>query len=155
MPKLSAETGTKADAAAAADSGGGGPRDPLPEGRYRVRLLDVEATKSAKGAPMWKWKFEVEDGAVPDCQGRWLWENTVLTEAALWKLGQIFAAFGVPADTDTDDLIGSCIDVQVAITIAERGKMKGKEVNDITSFIPAAGAATPAPAPKVAEEIPF
>lgn len=155
MPKLSPETGQKADTAAA-DSPSGN-REPLPAGRYRVRLLDVESTKSGGGAPMWKWKFEVVDGAAPDCQGRWLWENTVLQDNALWKLGQVFAAFGVASDTDTDDLIGNTIDVDVVQEVAKRGKMEGKLVNAISGFVAAAAAgasAVPAPA-KPAEEVPF
>jgi hypothetical protein len=151
MPKLSGEASKQVAAAE-----GGGAREPLPEGKYRARLIDVESTKSKAGNPMWVWKFEVEVGPTPDAAGRWLWERTAIQENTMWKIRQVFDAFGAPADTDTDDLIGSTVDLMVGQTVAERGKMQGKIVNEITEFLPASAPATPA-APKAAEgsEIPF
>ena len=74
----------------------------------------------------------------------------------MWKIRQVFDAFGVPADTDTDDLIGTTVDLMVGQTVAQQGKMQGKIVNEITEFLPASAPATAAaPAPKAGEEIPF
>lgn len=152
MPKLSGENAKKV--AEVEDSGGGGQYGPIPEGKYRARLLEVESAKTQKGAPKWVWKFEVSDPA--EYAGRWLWEHTAIQDSTMWKIRQVFDAFGVAADTDTDDLIGSAIDVMVKIETAQAGKMKGKEVNTIDQFLPAsAPAASPAPAAKAGEEIPF
>lgn len=149
MPKLSNEAAKKANEAEGSSS-----REPLPEGKYRVRLLEVESTKSAAGNPMWVWKFEAENPE--EHAGRWLWERTAIQENTMWKLRQVFDAFGVPADTDTDDLIGARVDLMVGQTVAQRGKMQGKIVNEITEFLPASAPATlAAPAPKAGEEIPF
>jgi hypothetical protein len=151
MPKLSSENAKKV--AEVEDNGGGGNYGPIPEGKYRVRLLEVESAKTAKGAPKWVWKFETTDPA--ENAGRWLWEHTAIQDSTMWKVRQVFDAFGVPADTDTDDLIGQSIDVMVGVEIAGAGKMKGKEVNTIREFLPASqiqAAATPA---AKAEEIPF
>lgn len=152
MAKLSNEA---AKQVAAADTSGGS-REPLAEGKYRCRLLDVESTKSKAGNPMWVWKFEVEVGQNPSDAGRWLWERTAIQENTMWKIRQVFDAFGVPADTDTDDLIGTTVDLMVGQTVAQQGKMQGKIVNEITEFLPASAPATAAaPAPKAGEEIPF
>lgn len=153
MPKLSGENATKV---AETEAGGGGSFELLPEGKYRVRLLDVESAKTAKGAPKWVWKFEVCDPA--EHEGRWLWEHAAIQDSTLWKLRQIFDAFGVAPDTDTDDLIGDSCDVMVVQEVASQGKMKGKTVNSIDSFVPSG---TPAPAPAApasggaTEEVPF
>ena len=153
MPKLSGENAKKV--AEVEDNGGGGQYGPIPEGKCRVRLLEVESAKTAKGAPKWVWKFETTDPA--EHAGRWLWEHTAIQDSTMWKIRQVFDAFGVPADTDTDDLIGSTIDVMVKVEIAQAGKMKGKEVNTIDQFLPASEPHTSAGAPKAAEteEIPF
>lgn len=151
MPKLSSENAKKV--AEVEDNGGGGNYGPIPEGKYRVRLLEVESAKTAKGAPKWVWKFETTDPA--ENSGRWLWEHTAIQDSTMWKVRQVFDAFGVPADTDTDDLIGNSIDVMVGVEIAGAGKMKGKEVNTIREFLPASEVKVAAPAAKAGEEIPF
>jgi len=150
MPKLSSENAKKV--AEVEDNGGGGNYGPIPEGKYRVRLLEVESGKTAKGAPKWVWKFETTDPA--ENAGRWLWEHTAIQESTMWKVRQVFDAFGVPADTDTDDLIGRTIDAMVGVEIAQAGKLKGKEVNTIREFLPASEVKAAAPAAKT-EEIPF
>lgn len=152
MPKLSPENAKKVG-----EAEGGTSFEVMPEGKYRARLIDVESTKSSKGSPMWVWKFEVE--FPNEHSGRWLWERTAIQENTMWKLNQVFGAFGVPADTDTDDMIGRSVDLMVAQKVAEKGKMAGKLVNEISEFLPASGGGEAAPAaaaPKqTGEEIPF
>lgn len=157
MPKLSAQNAKKV----AETETGGRSFEPLPEGKYRVRLTEVESamTRGDNGAtkkPKWVWKFEVV--APAEHEGRWLFEHAVIGDSTLWKLAQIFEAFGVPTDTDTDDLIGETIDVMVGQEIAQRGKLAGKTVNRITDYIPAAEpgpASEGAKAPAGGENIPF
>jgi hypothetical protein len=104
---------------------------------------------------MWVWKFEVTDPSAH--AGRWLWERTAIQDNTMWKIRQVFDAFGVPADTDTDDLVGSAVDLMVGQTVAQRGKMQGKTVNEITEFLPSTSGPVSAAASKAAEgsEIPF
>lgn len=128
-------------------------RGPAPAGRYLIRLKSVEATKSRAGDPMWKWRFEV-DASHGEYAGLPLFENTTLIEAAYWKLAAIFAAFGAPPDTATDDLIGRTVYADLVVITATQGKLAGREVNEIDGY---AMAEAPSPAtPRATEpEPPF
>lgn len=112
---------------------------PLEEGRYRIRLVEVAAKNAASsGNPMWTWKLEVlglEDGT-EKYKGRNLWVNTVLTDKALWKVAEVFAAFGVDTDTDTDELLG-CTAVAVVIQrMITQGQRAGQIGNDVSRLDP-------------------
>lgn len=130
MPKLSKDIAKKASKAESK----GGSREPMPEGDYRVRLLEVEAKESSNGNPMWNWKYEVVEG---DHTGRFLWNNTTLVDSAMWAVNQTFEAFGVPTDTDTDDLIGEEVGVSVSIGTVGAGANQGKKRNNVESVFPA------------------
>lgn len=110
----------------------------LPEGLYRVKLTDVESTESAKGKPMWVWKFETVAflGGETDSsnKGKELWYRTVIQDNTLWDLDRVFAAFDAEPDTDTDDLCGDEIVVMVEQELITGGKSKGKMGNSITDF---------------------
>src|SRR5688500_12286575 len=97
MPKLTKTHAKKAEGAAG-DWNDSGDREPLEPGWYLGRLLDV-TQKDGKTAPYWAWKYETVEGE------RWLWDNTSLSEKAIGRLGKVFEAFGVPADTDTDEIV--------------------------------------------------
>lgn len=91
-------------------------RDPLPEGVYDVTVAKVEQTVSkSSGNPMMKVEFDVQD---PDYTGRKLWANYVLTEAAMWKVKELFSALGIDTsaivEMDTDELIGLTCKAKVA-----------------------------------------
>jgi hypothetical protein len=124
MPKLNQKTAKAAEGAA--EDGGPGP---MPEGRYICRLLEVNAKDASAPdkAPYWSWQYAVNEEG--DFFDRKLWDNTSLSEAAQWRLGAVFAAFEVPADTDTDELIGREVAIIVGQETAQRGKMLGKLVN--------------------------
>lgn len=97
----------------------------LPDGYYKAKLIKVENGKSKKQDPMWTWFFKVN--------GKDLREYTVLTDAALWKVGQIFEAFGAPTDTDTEDLHGKEIVVEIGSEMFE-GTKGNREVNRIVGY---------------------
>lgn len=91
-------------------------RDPLPEGVYDVTISKVEQTISkSSGNPMLKVEFDVQD---PEYTGRKLWSNYVLTEAAMWKVKELFDSLGLDTssmvDMDTDELIGLSCKAKVA-----------------------------------------
>lgn len=141
MPKLPSEAAKKAKAAA--ESGG---REPLEPGDYEVRLTSVKATTSSNQNPMWVWEFEVLDEPY---RGRRLWQNTVLTEKAMWKVGQTFEAFGRDADTDTDEIIGERVIatvVQRTITAGARAGQIGNDISDLSPIDGDSGSAEPATA---------
>ena len=128
MPKL-----TKPAAAEAAEAAeGSGDYEPLPEGRYVCRLVEVEAKEGAKGI-YWSWSYEVaEEG---EFKGRKLWDNTSLSEKARWRLGVVFTAFGVPADTDTDELIGHEVAIIVGQQVIQAGKRQGETGNVVEKIV--------------------
>ena len=91
-------------------------REPLPEGVYDVSVAKVEQTVSkSSGNPMLKVEFNVLDDGY---QGRKLWANYVLTQAAMWKVKELFDALGLDTssivDMDTEELVGLACKVKVA-----------------------------------------
>lgn len=112
---------------------------PIPDGVYIVELReDVDVREGDKGT-YWSWSFEIpkeHDGKELDHSGRRLWLNTSLSEASYFKLKETFAAFGVPTDTDTEDLVKRRIKVVVRTEIQQKGKNKGKEQNVIDQLLP-------------------
>lgn len=127
MAKLNKE---KAEQAAAAESSS---FDPIPDGAYHVRLRDVDTSREGKAGPYWSWEYEVVDG---EHKSRRLWNNTSLSEAAMFKVKETFDAFGVETDTDTDDLLGSVVKVIVSTRTIQQGARKGEPANQIDRVVP-------------------
>lgn len=95
-------------------------REPLEPGFYHCRISAVESKESQKsGNPMLVITYDVVgDAAGNSVAGqRKLWDNLVLTEAALWKVKAIFSALGIPTEEiinlDTDELVGRELGVKV------------------------------------------
>lgn len=129
MPRLPSEAASAAKKAA--ESSG---FVAVEEGEYRLRLTDVKATTAkSSGNPMWVWEFEsVQEGS----RGRKFWVNTVLTDAAMWKLGETFAAFGADTDADTDDLIGEEVMAHISQTPITQGARAGQMGNNVDRCYP-------------------
>lgn len=129
MPKLNNEIAQKVDKAAS-DSG----FTPMDPGQYRARLSKVEAKNAASsGNPMWTWEYEVVQEPYV---GRKQWNNTVLTDAAMWKLAETFSAFGVSTDTDTDELIGCTVLLNVTQRVIPTGNKAGQTGNNVDQVMP-------------------
>lgn len=132
MPKL-----TKKQAKAVDNSDSEFPL--LDAGLYWL-VLNKVVEKKGQQAPYWEWEFSIvtnEDGEDLQSAGR-IWENTSLSEKAQWRLKSMFDAFGVPTDTDTEDLIGHGIWANIGQEIQQEGARKGQMVNTFLSAIPAA-----------------
>ncbi len=143
MPKLPSEAAKKATEAA---SNGG--FAPLETGTYRCRLVEVEAKNArTSGNPMWVWKLETAD---EKSEGKFLWVNTVLTDKAMWKVAEMFAAFNADTEVDTDELIGEFCMADVEQRVIEQGARAGQMGNDVSRCYPVDGAA-PAGAARPAE----
>jgi hypothetical protein len=127
--------------------------DPLPDGAYHFILKDVDPSREGKAGPYWSWEFEcVETGvvevAVRDAngqetgktkemalKGRRQWNNTSLSQA--WSLKQTFDAFGVPADTDTDELLGTKpVKLVISQRVIQEGNRKGELTNNVDRVMP-------------------
>lgn len=102
--------------------------DPLPEGPYVAKLTGVEVREGQKG-PYWSWEFSVVEP--DDHENRKLWTNTSLSDSAAWKLKEVFEAFGVAADTDTDELIGQVVKLAVTQRVIEQGARAGDIGNNV------------------------
>lgn len=104
----------------------------LPAGIYECKLREVTPQDGAK-APYWKWEFEIVED---EFKSRRLWLNTSLSEAALWKFKEVFKAFGVTPDTDTDDLIDEHVMLVVSQGIIQSGARKGEMGNNVDNVRP-------------------
>lgn len=130
MPQLSKSTSEKVTSS-------GGTFDPLPVGPYVSRLVAVEVREGAK-APYWSWEYEVVDP--PEYAKRRLWNNTSLSERALWKMQETFKAFGVAPDCDTDELVGRLVVLAVTQQIINGGNREGEMGNQVAKVMPYEGA---------------
>ena len=125
MPKLNANVAKKVREADTSN-----PFAAVPAGIYRVKLAKVESGKSKSGNPMWTWHFQ----ATAPKEKKGLREYTVISDDAMWKIAQIFEAFGEDPTTSTDDLLGREILVELGIEIQTEGKGKGQERNYIVGY---------------------
>ncbi len=139
MPKLD---GKAAEQVNQAESGA----TLIEEGTYEMVLTAVTATgKDNKplvgpNGPYWKWELTFPEDA-PRYAKRKQWVNTSLSESAAWKMKEHFDAFGVSADTDTDDLVAAgarCLVVIGTQTIQE-GAQAGEVRNNPTKLLPLDG----------------
>lgn len=95
--------------------------EPLPSGKYGVRITDVELrecgpnSKNA-GKPYWNIEFTVQEG---NHENRRLWSNCMLFEGALYTLAQLLKATGNEQALESgevpepDVFIGSPVTVNV------------------------------------------
>jgi hypothetical protein len=107
--------------------------EPMPDGVYHFRLRDVDATRSGPKGPYWSWEYEcVEEPHV----GRRQWNNTSLSEAAAFKMQETYKAFEVPLDTDTDDMIGGIVRLQLSTrTIQAPSPRAGEMTNQVEKVL--------------------
>lgn len=93
----------------ATQQGGGGSREPIPDGDYTLKALEAEEKATSTGGTMIKVKFEVVGG---EHNGHWIWQNfnVVNKSEKAQQIGrqQIVAwatACGKPNADDTDKLL--------------------------------------------------
>lgn len=109
----------------------------LDDGIYLVRLTEDVTVKDGQKAPVWSWLFEVVEGQ--EGAGRKVYHNTSLSDAAFFKLKETFEAFGVSPATDTEELVGQQIRLNIVQKIAKFGKREGELVNEIKALLPKDG----------------
>lgn len=89
-------------------SGGQGTYEPIPEGTYDLRIDKVEQRTSKKGVEQLMIGMTVLG---PTSQGSKHTEWFALTEAAMWRLYNLFSALGIaPSPTDAFDEQGNQLD---------------------------------------------
>jgi hypothetical protein len=137
MAKLSAAMRKKVDATETMSF------EPVPNGIYRLRLVEVTTDGKGPAGPYWTWIFKVdepEDSDLHQFNGRKLWHNTSLSDDALFKMKEVYAAMGYTLDSDTDEMCGDhCRGLLTQATI-EKGNRKGEKRNEIVRLMDADGA---------------
>lgn len=130
MPKLAADIAREADNAA--DEGGPAP---IPVGLYVGKLLGVTVSdkEGPSGSHYWTWEYQVMDEGYTAKKLRLI---TSLSEKARFAIGGAFAAHGVSSDTDTDELVGDRVLMQVGQRTLDKGTNKGQIVNSIEYTLP-------------------
>lgn len=109
--------------------------EPLEAGVYYLRLRDVDGSREGPSGPYWSWEFDVIQSTTESNPSGRLWNNTSLSEAAQFKMKETFDAFGVPTDTDTDELIGECVKAVVSVRTIQQGARKGELSNQIDRLV--------------------
>ncbi len=117
--------------AKAVESASGGFRT-VPDGVYTARLTDVKVKPGAEADVWWAF-FTIDEGG--DHDDVELLSFLSLSDKAAWKMREFFDAFGVPADTHTDELLGEKIRLSVSLGTAQQGKNKGKPQNSVDSHL--------------------
>jgi hypothetical protein len=131
MPKLNPQA---AKTTSEAESTGG----LMDDGIYRMQLRSVKVSDKPgpSGHFYWTWEFEVPADA-DQYPKRRQWATTSLSPEAAWKLKEVFDAFEVPVDTDTDELIGRYVDVEVGHRTISKGQRAGELANSVGKLFPA------------------
>ncbi len=107
---------------------------PMPVGIYHGRLMDVDTSRSGPAGPYWTFQYDI---VTPGFENRKLWDNVSLSEKAAFKRKQVWEAFGVPLDTDTDDMCGSVVKLQVTHRTIQSGAREGEIAEQIGRVSPA------------------
>lgn len=130
MPKLN-----KKQAKQVADAEGG---ELLVDAGVYAAILNKVEEKTGQAGPYWEWEFQlVEDSDGNELEAKpKVWENTSLSEKAAWRLRDMFEAFEVGTDTDTDDLLGQWVALTVGQEIAKQGSRQGQLRNIFLSAAP-------------------
>lgn len=152
MPKLAAKDRKKV-AKAEAVSGG---FEPLKPGKYIAELTEVEAKKSAAGNPMWVAEFQSITTLDGDEKPGRQWYNLNLPTSDTppdgyekgeekWaqyqglcagRIKAFFEAFGYTEDSDTDEMIGDRVVLQIGIRTIQNGDRKGESTNTVNGVAP-------------------
>jgi len=154
MPRLDDQTAERVQAGA--ENADSGEREPLEEGFYKVVLREVkvnilEKSKEPKlvGCPRWVWEFEIPEGE--EHAGRRFWLSLILpadngyqhADFMLSKFANPFDAYGVPINTDTNDLVGKPVRAFVVQRTINAGPNQGKLRNEVEELLPLEDGSTP------------
>jgi hypothetical protein len=131
--------------------------EPIPEGEYRLMLIECDLLPNSKGTgDNLKCKLQVVG---PKFEGRILWENFCWTHSTSEKAVQIarsrFAslcsAIGISVVKDTDELLNISFLAEVGVKTSEGFGPQ----NFIKKYISAVGKSSDAVEPAPSEDIPF
>lgn len=157
MAKLNAKDRKKV-AKAEANSG---EFQPYPPGKYIGALSEVEVKTSGNGNPMWNVTFTdittLDGESMPGRQWYTLMlpqdkmpegytpRNSKKSPEDAWatyqdltagRIKAFFEAFGYSEDSDTDEMIGDKVILQIGIETIQQGAKKGQKTNRVNAVLP-------------------
>lgn len=167
MPKL--DTKTSKSVAEAEASSGGGEYTLIEPGRYFATLTNVEVREGRYG-PQWSAEFsDIHDAKGMRQPGRQWYNLNVPVDGHMspayqngedkWmkfqevnrsKMKQFFEAFGYTTDSDTDEMVGERVAIDIEIRTIQNGPRTGERVNGVKAVHPATNLAG-----GVADDAPF
>lgn len=109
----------------------------LPAGRYVARLDEVKFKEAKDGSPGWNWVWKIVSGPGDETKykGRLQFTYTTLNENMAWKRKEIYEALDFPLDTDTDDMIGAMLVLDVSERPNAGGARKGEMGNNVDKHL--------------------
>ena len=105
----------------------------IPEGEYKMRLIDLVKETSKAGNPMWVWTFTVVSG---EHEGIELKTWTALTPAAMWKLTEVLQALGLPSDGKRANFKKKDALGKECIAVVEDSEYQGRVNSSISNLKP-------------------
>ena len=115
--------------------------EPVPDGRYQVRVETVEITRSRAGDPMLKWMLRIVG---PTHQGRVLWRNCVMaTPESIHRLKKDLYACGVKLArmSELRANLGQLVDIHLEVSKKTRGEFDSVFLNKRIHTLAGGGAA--------------
>ena len=103
--------------------------EPVPDGKYQVRVDTVELTRTQKGDPMLKWCLRI---VAPSFVGRLLWRNNVLVseENIRWLKKDLFACdVRLARVSELPANLGRLLDIHLEVTKKTRGDFESVYIN--------------------------
>lgn len=132
MPKMNKDAAKRT---AEAENTGG----VMEPGIYIMRLAEVVVKPGEKG-PYWKCTFKVPEDTAEEHAKKYKnwnqWLNISEGESSDWKRKEFFEAFGVPTNTDTDELIGRYVRVTVDASTIQSGPRTGEASSKVSTLLP-------------------
>lgn len=105
---------------------------PVPEGRYRAEIIDVEESATRNGDELWKLTLSIAEG---DSEGRRIFDNLVFSPKAMPRVKMICSRLGVDVsgrvDLKPDALIGKTCVINVEVHEYVDGGGRTRETNRI------------------------
>jgi hypothetical protein len=152
MPKLEAAVSQKV---ANAETTGGGEYTLIEPGRYFATLTNVDV-REGKYGPQWSAEFsDIHDAKGMRQPGRQWYNLNVPVDGHMhpayqngedkWakfqdvnrsKMKQFFEAFGYTTDSDTDEMVGEKISIDIEIRTIQSGPRTGERVNSVKNVHP-------------------
>ena len=109
---------------------------PLPEGKYLCRVAEVEEASTQYGDEMWKLRFVVAKGP---CQGRYIFDNLVFSEAALKRVKLVCSRLGLDVSGEVE-LTPSLIKGKACYVTVETEEYEDAEgATKVRNVVPFAG----------------